>query len=384
LDAAMPWSDVQVGDLVKEALCRLVRSGRLAGTFLFYGPPGSALEELAFAFASAILCERKVGQASAPVANCQAETPGLLDKLVGQTSDRSQAETPGLPGHANGDFCGVCRTCRHIRERIHPDVFALEPEGAFYKIDTLRTMQGMAALLPLEAERKIFILRQADRMRQEAANSLLKVLEEPSPHSIFILLTDNVTGILPTILSRSQRVRLSPPPLDRLIENLMASKGISKEAAESLARLAGGQPGRAEEMSEGTWMERRDQLIALLEKVRHGSRLEIMHGSQVLSRDRAGARETLEALLSLIRDGLALTLLDNPAFLLNIDRRKEISSLWHGAESDQVIRAFETTVDALADLDRNLNVQNVLETVFMACAGRSSAESMSPKGPQRA
>ncbi len=369
----MPWSDVQVGDLVKEALCRLVRSGRLAGTFLFYGPPGSALEELAFAFASAILCEQTVGQASVPVT-------GDSWPVIGG----SQAETPGLPANMDGDFCGTCRACRHIRERIHPDVFALEPEGAFYKIDALRTMQGMAALLPLEAERKIFILHQAERMRQEGANSLLKILEEPSPHSIFILLTDNVTGILPTILSRSQRVRLSPPPLDRLIENLVSSKGLSREASESLARLAGGQPGRAEDLSEGAWMERRDQLIALLEKVRHGSRLEIMHGSQALSRDRAGARETLEALLSLIRDGLVLTLLDDPNLLLNIDRRKEVDALWRGADSDRVIQAFETTVDALAELDRNLNVQNVLETVFMACAGRSSPESTSPKGPQRA
>ncbi|MFH1744102.1 MAG: DNA polymerase III subunit delta' [bacterium] len=324
----MPWLEIQAGVFIKESLARLIRTGRIGGTYLFYGPPGSDLEPLALGFISSILCREK-----------------------------------------DSDFCGVCSVCRRIRDHVHPDLFILEPEGAFYKIDTLRAMQGLAWQSPSEADWKVFILRQAERMRQEAANSLLKVLEEPSPHALFVLLTDNLKGILPTILSRSQRIRVAPPPPEELVKELIATGNISQESAETLARVSGGQPGRARDLMEESWLEQRDGLIQLLQKLRHGSRLEILLNSQAWGRDRAAAREKLDALLSLLRDGLILSVGGDPNLLLNVDQTDTLTSIWKDATIDEMISAFEAVVDGLNGLDRNLNVQNVLEGVFMACAG---------------
>ena len=324
----MPWSEIIGQELVKRCLARLVRTGRIGGTYLFYGPANSDQENMAFGFISSILCER-----------------------------------------GDGNFCGACRSCRRIRDRVHPDVFLLEPEAAFYKIDQLRAMQVMALSCPFEADWKIFLLRQAERMRQEGANSLLKILEEPYEHSLFILVTDNIVRILPTVVSRCQRIRLGPLPPEELAEELIATEGVGRDEAETLARVSGGRLGRARELLGGTWLERRDEIVELLDALRTGSRLEIVRRSQAWSRDRAAARELLIALLGLLRDGLVLTAVNQRGLLFNVDRSDKMASIWEGVEADQVIGAFEAAVDGLDGLDRNLNIQNVLEGVFTACVG---------------
>jgi DNA polymerase-3 subunit delta' len=348
----MPWSEISGRELVKRYLARLVRTGRIGGTYLFYGPPGSEQETIAFGFISSILCERR-----------------------------------------DGDFCGACRSCRRVGMGIHPDVFARGPGepfceiedlrtrrdedspkaqregGTLYKIDHLRAMQGMALLSPMEADWKIFLLRQAEQMQAPAANSLLKILEEPYQHSLFILLTDNITRLLPTIVSRCQRIRLAPLSPEELAKELIAAEGVSRDEAETLARVSGGRLGRARELLGETWRRRRDELLQLIGTLRSGNRLEIVRRSQAWKGDRAVARELLLALLGLLRDGLVLTTVGQPDLLLNTDRTDKMSSIWQGATADEVIAAFEAAVDGLDGLDHNLNVQNVLEGVFTACAG---------------
>ncbi len=205
----MPWAEVAARESLKRGLARLVVSKRIGGTYLFYGPPGCEQESLALGFAYAILCERN-----------------------------------------DGDFCGVCRTCRRAGKMSHPDLFILDPDKAFYSIDRLRTVRTVALSTPMEADWKIFILRQADRMQDPAANSLLKTLEEPYDHSLFILVTERISGMLPTIVSRCQRIRVAPLAPEELAKRLIYDKKISEQEAQAVARLSGGRPGFAKQISD--------------------------------------------------------------------------------------------------------------------------------------
>ncbi len=113
--------------------------------------------------------------------------------------------------------CGACAECRRIKEHAHPDVFWLEPESKSRRIVIgdddrvgIRDMTRFIAVSPLTGNRKVGVIVHADRMTEQASNAFLKTLEEPSATSLLLLLTDSAQHLLPTIVSRCQRVVLSP------------------------------------------------------------------------------------------------------------------------------------------------------------------------------
>ena len=97
--------------------------------------------------------------------------------------------------------CGTCLSCRKSDDGNHPDLQIIRPSGAWIKIDQIRELQKRIIYRPLEGVRKIYILTEAERMNLEAANCLLKTLEEPPADSVLILLTTNLDALLPTIRS---------------------------------------------------------------------------------------------------------------------------------------------------------------------------------------
>ena len=108
--------------------------------------------------------------------------------------------------------CGECDTCRRVREGIHPDVEVVAPEGSLILVDQIREINRDIALRPFEAKARVYVLLQAESMNKEAANAFLKTLEEPPPHAYLILVTDTPDELLPTIVSRCQRVPFSRTP----------------------------------------------------------------------------------------------------------------------------------------------------------------------------
>lgn len=107
--------------------------------------------------------------------------------------------------------CGSCRHCRKAFDRIHPDIAIIEPEKDKTEIyvSQIRTLKSEAVVLPNEAERKAYIIRQADTMNPSAQNTLLKLLEEPPSHCCFILTAENSGSLLQTVRSRCIEMRMS-------------------------------------------------------------------------------------------------------------------------------------------------------------------------------
>jgi DNA polymerase-3 subunit delta' len=128
----------------------------------------------------------------------------------------------------------------------HPDLTWVAPSGAHEMLrrDVDESVVGAAARTPFEARHRVFVLERADTMNDEAANALLKTLEEPPPYVVLLLLTDRITQVLPTIASRCQPVRFDPLDPAALAQRLQ-SRGVAPDAADACARLSLGDGERA-------------------------------------------------------------------------------------------------------------------------------------------
>ena len=162
-----------------------LKTGRIAHTYLFTGPEGAAKSELILAFARALNCEKG--------------------------SDPKKGSDP---------FC-ACASCRKTGNRNHPDVrwMGEDEKSRSIKIEEIRTLIHEAWLKPYEGKWKVFILKGAERLTLEAANALLKTLEEPPEHSVFILLAENKAHLLETIQSRSLEIRTPSAPEKNPLED---------------------------------------------------------------------------------------------------------------------------------------------------------------------
>ena len=146
--------------------------------------------------------------------------------------------------------CGQCDSCKKIWEGTHTDVRLVAGEGAggSIKIGQIRDLQREAVLRPYEGRRRVFVLERIDLASIEAANSLLKTLEEPPGHVVLALTAVHAEALPATVVSRCQRLDLRPVA-QATLEAALAGRGVPPEKARLLARLSGGRVGWALEAS---------------------------------------------------------------------------------------------------------------------------------------
>jgi DNA polymerase-3 subunit delta' len=141
--------------------------------------------------------------------------------------------------------CGVCRDCRLALNDRHPNEFLVEPEGRDIHVDTIRDdVWHPAYRTAPEPGRKVFMLREADRLSPAAADTLLKVLEDPPADAVFLLLSARAHELPPTVLSRCHVVTFTALS-ERFVVDALVGEGVSEVRAYLAARLAGGNLGRA-------------------------------------------------------------------------------------------------------------------------------------------
>ncbi len=136
--------------------------------------------------------------------------------------------------------CGRCLSCGKVLHEIHPDVFLIEPEGNFILVDQIRQLLQSIPLKNFEGRTKVIMIGEADRMTAEAANILLKTLEEPPQDVAFILVSSNPEAILPTIMSRCRMVQFKPLPANEMISFLANKYSLSYDEAILATKLSGG------------------------------------------------------------------------------------------------------------------------------------------------
>ncbi len=140
--------------------------------------------------------------------------------------------------------CGVCSSCKKFRTLSHPDFMVIKPEKGVIKIDQIRRLTRDLSYPPYESALRVVVIEDVQTMRREAANSLLKTLEEPPENNLLILTAEASQEILPTLTSRCQVIPFSQLSIDDTT-TILVSHGMDRETAVLLARLAEGSPGKA-------------------------------------------------------------------------------------------------------------------------------------------
>ena len=229
-----------------------------------------------------------------------------------------------------------------VRRQTHPDLYVLQPVGDQIRIDDIRELRRDLHMRPFEADRRVYLLHAAETMNEDAADALLKDLEEPPPYAVIVLIADDLGPLPETIRSRCQLVpftRLS----ERAVREEIAARAPGLEAAEAatLARLAAGRLDRAERLLDPKAAKRREALLEVARSVYASAEFDARDAAQ---RILEGARErAAEAKEQAERE---LELLDLPA--READQRVRRAA--RGAERDELLAALEELASWYRDL----------------------------------
>jgi DNA polymerase-3 subunit delta' len=283
------------------------------------------------------------------------------------------------------DACETCKACYKINKGCHPDVAIIEAEGQFIKIDQIRELQKQVGYKPFEGRKKVSILNNAEKLNLEAANALLKTLEEPPPDTVFILVSSSPGALLPTIVSRCQSVRFSPLGLQRT-EQFLVEKGVATgPKAHLLAALSEGRPGRALNMDIDRILSLREQILELMDlMIPDGSlRTDLQpNRTQVLSlsdsgikvllgkieefaRDRDQTEELLDFLFIFYRDLLLLSEQGDPGLLTNRDLISQLEKYKARLSSQKILKICQDIHQTKVNLQHHANLQLSLEVLFL-------------------
>jgi len=261
--------------------------------------------------------------------------------------------------------CGECSVCQRIARHVHPDVRLIEPEGDSIKIEQVRTMQREVALSPYEGRRRVYILCQFENATREAANCLLKTLEEPPDYVVLVLTAHEADLLLPTIVSRCQVLPLRPLPVSQVVQALRERWGVDEEQALLLGKLSSGRIGWAvTAYRDSEILARRGRHLAALQEITQRGRLDRLRYAQQLSRRPEGIPEVLDLWLSWWRD-LLLLHAQCPENIVNVDQEPTLHEQAGRYSTEQIkdfIRSIRTTQQQLR---QNVNAQLALEVLFL-------------------
>lgn len=269
---------------------------------------------------------------------------------------------PVQPGMA----CGQCDDCKRLLRDNHPDVSIIqaEAEGAVLKVEQVRELRRKIVLTPYQARHRVAILSRFQEANDSSANALLKTLEEAPAHAVLILTAESPEGLLPTIVSRCEVVRLQPVPAGA-IQRLLETRGADPDKARLLSHISGGCPGAALRLlaDPEAIVDREEKLNDLLGLLQAARARRFAYAGK-LGRDKASMRETLMVWLSFWRDVLWRAS-GAAAPIANIDRQAEIESLARRLSLPEATRLVEDLDRAVRRLDSNINTRLLGEVLLL-------------------
>jgi DNA polymerase-3 subunit delta' len=381
---------------VSEFLRGIVARGRYANAYLFHGPHGVGKTTAALAFARAALCERVLGAAPVEV------EPSLFD-----------VAPVAAGGGAGDDACGECRGCRMSSTLQHPDLrflFPLSGEEKTLETSVIETMQALrddplyvfqyekAASIrisqtrellaelgyrPHTASRRIVVVRDCDRMREDQFSALLKSVEEPGASTVWVLTTARLARVPATIRSRCQRVRFAPLPESLVRETLEREAGVDEKDARMLAALSSGSLARALAMREAepSMKDQRDAALALLGPALAGDPGALWTGIQKATGFGKAGRERLRQALEFhqlwLRD-LLRTRYGAPELIVNRDQAARLKELAARIDAVEIRRRLLVLEEALRSIEGNVSADLTLFSTLSRVGGERLGEGAWP------
>ncbi len=321
----MAFKDILGNSRVKNILRKALQKDKVPNSMLLYGPGGIGKRDMALVLAKAMNCERK-----------------------------------------KDDACEVCTSCKAINAGNFPDVLEISPEKEVIKIDQMRILRKVAYLKPMMGKKRVFVVVDADKMTEEAANSLLKILEEPPLFSYIILVAHNPFMIMSTIKSRCQVLNFSPVSKEE-IGKILVEKGYEENKARIISLLVRGNLKQALSLEWEEVQDKRAKAWQLFLSLLRKGKVALFLRNYATSRGtlvRGEWEQVLEMLSSFCRDSILIKEKSDSRLLMNPDYEKEI-------KKEEALLSLEGLIDCLTKIDytiyglgKNLNVNLLVSSFF--------------------
>jgi DNA polymerase-3 subunit delta' len=347
------FSDFIGNESAVQHLREAAAAGRVPHSLLMAGPRGAGKYTLAIMLAQAINCLRQPVTHGLPdfcgeCANCE---------RIGQAMDLTARVDEAIA--AREELRETDKKETRILVQTHPSVLVIPPDPPqlLIKLGQVRTLIREIYRTPSEARRSVYIFTSAAFMK-EAANSLLKVLEEPPSHALIILLAENPGELLPTIRSRTSLIRLGAIPTEQIEPLLASRRGDLKPAERALvARLAEGAVGRALGFDLPAYLTYRNEALQLLrfalQQNDHGTLFRMTESYRAGAEGQEKTVGLIRALRSLLED-LLLYLSGSSGLARNIDLQRELAAMTQHIDVDWIERAARGLQSVESGMRRNL------------------------------
>jgi DNA polymerase III subunit delta' len=304
-----------------------LQKNRVAHAYLFEGSRGTGKRESAYLLTKALLCHQPI------------------DGYVP---------------------CETCNNCRRINNGNHPDVHVIEPDGLSIKKSQIKALQEEFSKAGVESKKKFYLVNHADRMTTNAANSLLKFLEEPHSQTVAILMTEQLQQILPTIISRCQIISFHPLSPQQMLEGLV-EMGVKRDQAPLLAALTN-DIDEAFALNGDDWFAQAQKIVVKLYEVLRRNSLEALvmlqqewfgHFKEKEQIDRG-----LDLLLLIFKDILYIQIgkIDQVVF---VNERQRLEQFALHCSPNSLSEQLTAILEAKRKLQANMNPQLLMEQLVL-------------------
>ncbi|MDD5137683.1 MAG: DNA polymerase III subunit delta' [Candidatus Omnitrophica bacterium] len=302
--------------LLKGAFLR----GRASHAYIFVGPAGVGKSKAAISFAKLLVC----------------------------------------PASRQAEPCDVCPSCRKADAANHPDIQVLSPDGQFIRIDAVREACRRLSLKGFESSTKVLIISDGAALNDESSNALLKTLEEPAPDTVIIILATSLKAMVPTIVSRCQRIVFSSLQESVIFEVLRRDHGVGEDEAFYLSRISEGCMEAALRFHQEKVFMQRNRLAAAWMKGEVGLLGSQGRGASPKKESRQETEMALYLLAGWLRDILVAKISAEKKYFINADRIDDIMHLSRKLNPEVLEGALKLVAQTTADLKANVNMRLAL------------------------
>jgi DNA polymerase-3 subunit delta' len=276
--------------------------------------------------------------------------------------------------NSKADFCGECRNCIEASHDSFPDLRVLHPDGQFYKKEQITFLVEDNYQRPLKGNRKISIITDAHHMNVNSANAFLKVLEEPSLSNVFILLTDNLSGLLPTIKSRCQILKFSPLAR-REIKEYFEQRGDDPETARLKSYLSQSSMESVLTANFDEYMKKRAEILRVLSALLQDRGVEnvlldLFNRSRSRDKFVDYFKEMVNLLSLMLRDILVLSIDPENRNIINVDYKENLMALSNYITIEKTLFLIRKMEYLLRDIQRNLNTKVLILEFIRSYSGK--------------
>ncbi len=299
-------------------------------------------------------------------------SPDLGKRIFARTLAASKlCREPVMDSDGNFRQCNDCSSCHLLHADTHPDFLVIKPEDSKQiLIDQIRLLNQWVAQTSGQGGEKVALLYPAEQMNLQAANALLKCLEEPTPNTLFILVSDQPTRLLPTIMSRCQYLSFPMPAVDMALSWLRENGDVSLDLKQALA-VAGGSPLKVLRDINDDYMGRRREVMSSIHSLLLGKVTSLDVSESLLKYE---PQEVIRSIQSIVDDTVKYLMTGDQVILANGDSLEIIRQLGTNLGVENLFTLSDKIYQILSDLEStsNPNPQLLIESLLISCTGQDT------------